>query len=54
MCPALYTTEPEAVKSNRCLNCGAPVTPQFARVFGNNRNDVFGCTRCQTTTELLD
>jgi len=29
-----------------CRNCGAPVTKQFARVFGDNRHRVFACLNC--------
>jgi len=54
MCPASYSTDPTSVQTNRCLNCGSAVSAQFARVFGDNQNNVFGCTSCLTTTELLD
>ncbi|SIR77490.1 hypothetical protein SAMN05421858_3784 [Haladaptatus litoreus] len=36
----------------QCRNCGSFVTPQFTRVFGNNRNEVFGCFECMTATEV--
>lgn len=29
-----------------CQNCGAPVFPAFARVFGDDNNDVYACTDC--------
>lgn len=35
-----------------CENCGTIVTPGFARVFGNNRNEVNGCPGCLTSDEL--
>lgn len=35
-----------------CNTCGANVTPSFARVFGNNDNEVFGCMRCRSMAEL--
>lgn len=36
----------------QCHNCSSFVTPQFARVFGNNRNEVYGCFECMTATEV--
>lgn len=38
----------------RCRNCGAHVTERFARVFGNNGNQVHGCLDCSVNTELYD
>jgi protein-arginine kinase activator protein McsA len=29
-----------------CQNCGEPVTEHFARVFGDNNNDVHACYSC--------
>lgn len=29
-----------------CQNCGSRVTLQFARVYGNNDDDVFACMKC--------
>lgn len=37
-----------------CDNCGAFVTPDFARVFGDNHNDVDGCVRCMSFRELQE
>ncbi|WP_227377309.1 DUF7563 family protein [Haladaptatus halobius] len=37
---------PSAPSQNRCQKCGAFVTPQFARVFGNNVDEVYGCFTC--------
>ena len=34
-----------------CRNCGRHVTPQFARVFGDNENVVYGCVHCTTSRE---
>jgi hypothetical protein len=36
----------------KCNNCGSFVTPDFARVFGDNRNDVSGCVACMSFREL--
>jgi len=36
----------------QCRNCNSFVTPQFTRVFGNNRNEVYGCFECMTATEV--
>ena len=37
---------------NRCRNCGSFVTRDFARVFGNNYNEVFGCLECMSATNV--
>jgi hypothetical protein len=29
-----------------CQDCGSFVTPRFARVFGDNDGNVFGCNEC--------
>ena len=31
-----------------CVNCGDTVSSNFARVFGNNQNDVGGCVSCMS------
>lgn len=31
-----------------CQNCGEPVSKHFARVFGDNQNDVHACYSCTT------
>ncbi|MGA9402367.1 DUF7563 family protein [Haladaptatus sp.] len=36
----------------RCRNCGSFVTPDFARVFGNNDDEVFGCLDCMSATAV--
>ncbi|MFC6733138.1 MULTISPECIES: hypothetical protein [unclassified Haladaptatus] len=35
-----------------CNNCGAFVTPDFARVFGDNHNQVSACLDCETRNVL--
>lgn len=35
-----------------CTNCGEFVTRQFTRVFGDNDDDVAGCPRCASITDL--
>jgi hypothetical protein len=35
-----------------CGHCGAFVTPRFARVFGDNDDQVHGCPACTTLAEL--
>ncbi|MFH5799071.1 hypothetical protein [Haladaptatus sp. DYF46] len=42
----------DTVAENRCRSCGSFVTRDFARVFGNNENEVFGCLECMTATEV--
>ncbi len=42
----------ETTTSPQCLNCGNQVTRQFARVFGDNRDDVHACPDCSTYREM--
>lgn len=35
-----------------CGNCGAHVTPQFARVFGDNSDNVNACPNCTTYRKM--
>lgn len=35
-----------------CENCGGHVTPDFARVFGSNDNDVQACIECATFEKI--
>lgn len=35
-----------------CMTCGEVVTRRFARVFGDNGDDVHACVNCTTTREL--
>lgn len=37
---------------NRCQNCDSFVTKDFARVFGNNQNEVHGCLDCIGNTDV--
>lgn len=37
---------------SECQNCGEPVSSRFARVFGNNQNEVHACLECATEKEL--
>lgn len=36
----------------RCTNCGKHVTPQFARVFGDNEDVVHQCMECVPNADL--
>jgi hypothetical protein len=36
-----------------CPNCGAVVTASFARVFGDNHDDIHGCLECMTFRDLM-
>lgn len=38
----------------RCGNCDKTVSQQFARVFGDNENTIFGCPSCRSYRELKD
>ncbi|WP_227353791.1 DUF7563 family protein [Haladaptatus salinisoli] len=49
MQPTGETTHPNEY---RCRNCGAFVTQEFARVFGNNDDEVFGCLDCMSATKV--
>ena len=46
------TNGDDTMAENRCQSCGSFVTRDFARVFGNNHNEVFGCLECMTATEV--
>lgn len=35
-----------------CNNCGAFVTRDFTRVFGDNQENVSGCVECTTGRDL--
>lgn len=37
---------------NRCWNCGGHVTARFARVMGDNDNEVYVCPNCCGFREL--
>jgi hypothetical protein len=37
-----------------CQNCGAEVTQDYARVFGDNDNEVHGCTDCTQNSRGVD
>jgi len=39
---------------NTCNGCGSAVSVGFARVFGDNDNEVFGCVNCLTSTNIRD
>ena len=41
-----------STSENRCQSCGSFVTRDFARVFGNNQNEVYACLECTTSTEV--
>jgi len=37
-----------------CNDCGAFVTSRFARVFGDNEDNVYGCRTCLPVTALVE
>lgn len=37
-----------------CNECGNFVTADFARVFGDNADEVFGCLNCMTASEIYE
>ena len=48
------STRSQPVRKNRCRNCNAYVSQQFARVFGNNDDRVQACIQCSTLHALRD
>ncbi|MGM0592756.1 MAG: DUF7563 family protein [Halobacteriota archaeon] len=44
----------EPVQTNRCRNCHSYVSQQFARVFGNNDDEVHACIECSTLHTLRE
>jgi hypothetical protein len=46
------STNNDTMAENRCQSCGSFVTKDFAKVFGNNHNEVFGCLECMTATDV--
>ncbi len=44
----------EPVQTNRCRNCHSYVSQQFARVFGNNEDEVHACIECSTLHALRE
>lgn len=40
--------------TNTCAHCGAFVTAEFVRVFGNNNGKVHGCLDCGTARDLRE
>lgn len=36
-----------------CPSCGAHVTEDFGRVFGDNQNQIDGCRECMTATDIM-
>ena len=43
----------DASSGTRCRKCGAFVTSRFARVFGDNEDEVNGCLECRTAAQLF-
>ena len=37
-----------------CNDCGAFVTARFARVLGDNEDEVYPCRRCTGFSELIE
>lgn len=36
-----------------CQHCGSQVTARFARVYGDNDNEVFACLNCHSGNDLV-
>lgn len=50
--PVRLYTNPEAPTETTCENCNTAVSADFARVFGNDDNQVFACRDCCTFDAL--
>ena len=37
-----------------CRGCGSYVSTEFARVFGDNEDEVFGCPQCVPFSALME
>lgn len=46
--------EANKTRQNRCKRCNAYISHRFARVFGNNADEVHGCIDCSTLHALRD
>lgn len=44
--------ETDTGSSVKCRGCGEPWTKQFARVFGNNDDEIEQCPECESYREL--
>jgi hypothetical protein len=44
--------ESSGATNKRCRSCGSYVTSAFARVFGNNKDQVYACLECSTMRAL--
>ncbi|WP_255192152.1 DUF7563 family protein [Natronobeatus ordinarius] len=42
----------QSASTSRCLHCGAHVTDQFCRVFGDDRDRAHRCGECDTYARL--
>lgn len=40
--------------SQRCHNCDSFISQQFARVFGDNQDNVHACIECSTLSSLRE
>ena len=40
--------------STQCRHCGAYVSSQFARVFGDNDDEIHRCIECSTLRDLQE
>jgi hypothetical protein len=41
-------------RRNKCHNCNSFISPQFARVFGDNDDRAHACISCSTLHSLRD
>lgn len=47
-----WTPRTSSTSGATCQNCDSPVSKQFARVFGDNRDVVYACPACETYREM--
>lgn len=46
--------ETDTGSRTRCGNCGETVSQDFARVFGNNDDEIGGCPNCKSFRDMKD
>lgn len=44
--------DPDTGAREACQGCGESVTARFARVFGDNNDEIFACPACSTYREI--
>ncbi len=50
--PAWTPTEDSTSAARECQRCGSRVSERFARVFGDNDDEVHGCLECMSAADV--